>query len=71
MGNWNINIQGVGSHHNVDNPTDANRMAVAFVEQLVLAGHYVETASFTNGAKDNLLPVSAVPDAEPPNYPPK
>jgi D-Tyr-tRNAtyr deacylase len=54
MGNWNINIQGVGSHHNTDNPTDANKMAEKFVKELKDAGHHVETATFTFGAKNNL-----------------
>ena len=27
MGNWNISIHGVGSHHNKQHPKDANRMA--------------------------------------------
>ena len=51
MGNWNINIQGVGCHHNKDNPTDADRMAAEFVERLRQAGHTVEHASFTSGSK--------------------
>ena len=54
MGNWNINIQGVGCHHNEKNPTDANLMAQAFVNLLKQAGHYIEGATFTFGSKENL-----------------
>jgi hypothetical protein len=56
MGNWNINIQGVGAHHNKDYPKDANVMAQKFVEDLLAAGHQVEAASFTYGAKQPLVP---------------
>lgn len=55
MGNWNINIQGVGAHHNKDYPKDANVMAKAFVEELRAAGHQVEAATFTHGAKEPLI----------------
>lgn len=54
MGNWNINIQGVGCHHNADNETDANKMAEKFVSELKEAGHTVESATFTSGGKDDL-----------------
>ena len=56
MGNWNINIQGVGAHHNADNPTDADKMARVFAKQLLTAGHTVESAIFTHGAKDDINP---------------
>jgi len=56
MGNWNINIQGVGSHHNKEYPQDANRMAQDFVKALKAAGHHIETATFTHGGKDDLMP---------------
>ena len=55
MGNWNINIQGVGCHHNTNNPTDANRMAQRFVFELQSAGHKVEHAAFTSGSKEPLI----------------
>ena len=55
MGNWNINIQGIGAHHNEDYAGDANKMAAAFVEQLKSAGHTVEAATFTHGGKEELL----------------
>ncbi len=54
MGNWNINIQGIGAHHNLNNPTDANLMADRFVAELKAAGHVVESATFTYGAKQPL-----------------
>jgi hypothetical protein len=50
MGNWNINIQGVGCHHNKANPSDADRMFDEFVAKLSLAGHTVQHATFTHGA---------------------
>lgn len=56
MGNWNINIQGIGCHHNTDLAIDANKMAAEFVQKLKDAGHTVEAATFTHGGKDNLLP---------------
>lgn len=55
MGNWNINIQGVGCHHNPgDNEKDANKMAAKFTEELVKAGHTIEGATFTHGGKEEL-----------------
>jgi hypothetical protein len=54
MGNWAINIQGVGSHHNSANPTDANRLARKLVRDLKSAGHHIERADFTHGAKEDL-----------------
>jgi hypothetical protein len=55
MGNFSINIQGVGCHSNQDNPTDADRMAADFVKSLVEAGHHIESASITHGGKQDLL----------------
>lgn len=58
MGNWNINIQGVGCHHNGPTAdTDANNMATAFVKALIIAGHNVQHAAFTHGAAEGLLPI--------------
>ena len=54
MGNWAINIQGVGSHHNKANPSDANRLARKLVKELKAAGHHIERADFTHGAKEDL-----------------
>lgn len=64
MGNWNINIQGTGSHHNRKpdgerwNQSDADLMAEEFVKDLKAAGHNIETASFTHGSKMDLAPKS-------------
>lgn len=55
MGNWTIRIDGTGAHHNESNETDANRMAVRFVDQLKDAGHHVEGASFTHGVREDLM----------------
>lgn len=54
MGNWNITIEGVGAHHNVDYEKDANRMAAEFVKKLQEAGHTIARASFTHGSADAL-----------------
>ena len=54
MGNWNINIQGVGCHHNENYQNDANKMADEFVQKLKDAGHTVEAATFTHGGKEDL-----------------
>lgn len=55
MGNWNINIQGIGSHHNTNHAADADKLAEAFVQELIRLGQTVETATFTSGGKVNLL----------------
>jgi hypothetical protein len=54
MGNWNINIQGIGCHHNENLPQDANQMAMNFVDSLVAAGHTIQHATFTHGGMDSL-----------------
>jgi hypothetical protein len=54
MGNWNINIQGIGSHHNEGNVADAQYMAARFVEDLKKVGHTIEHAEFTSGGKEDL-----------------
>jgi len=54
MGNWNINIQGIGCHHNFNSPTDADQLAAEFVEVLRKGGHTVESASFTSGSKEDI-----------------
>lgn len=59
MGNWNINVQGIGCHHN-NAPKDADKMAAEFVKQLRDAGHTVEHACFTSGSKVDIN-VSATP----------
>ena len=55
MGNWNVNIQGVGAHHNSDPKNDANEAAKEFVAKLISQGHKILSASFTYGAEDWLL----------------
>ena len=61
MGNWTINIQGIGVHHNKDLPGDAQRIALACVRQLEAAGHHVDSATFTSGGADNLIQPSTLP----------
>ena len=58
MGNWNINIQGIGCHHNGKPDIDADLAAVEFVAKLRAMGLTVESASFTSGGKVDLLEVS-------------
>ena len=55
MGNWNINIQGVGAHNNGKPEFDADLTAARFVAELRAQGHTVEAASFTHGGKVDLL----------------
>lgn len=60
MGNWNLTIEGVGAHHNIDNPNDANRLAEAVVELLEQHGQSVTHTKFTyGGAEDTLANVRA------------
>jgi hypothetical protein len=54
MGNWNINIQGVGCHHNGKPEVDADLAATEFVAFLKSQGHVIESASFTSGGKVDL-----------------
>lgn len=54
MGNWHISIEGIGVHHNTDNPKDANKMAKVFVKELKKAGHTVVYSSFTYGGAERL-----------------
>jgi hypothetical protein len=56
MGNWNITINGVGCHHNQNNPTDANLMTQKFVSDLRAAGHSVGEATFTYGGAEKYIP---------------
>lgn len=43
---WRIEIRGDGSHHSADNENDANKLAKAFVQALIAAGHTVKLAEF-------------------------
>lgn len=54
MGQWVIVVEGTGAHHNKENPTDADRMAKRFVDELTRVGHTVRNASFTHGAAEGL-----------------
>lgn len=54
MGNWNITIQGVGQHHNADDPKDANVMADIFVHELRQAGQSITHASITYGSQETV-----------------
>lgn len=49
MGNWNMTVVGVGCHHNMNNPSDADKMFAEFVEKLKAAGHGISHASITYG----------------------
>ncbi len=62
MGNWNITIRGVGAHHNLDYPKDANKMAAKFVKELKDAGHNIVAATITHGGEENLLPPELDPE---------
>ncbi len=55
MGNWNINIQGIGCHHNNKPEIDADLAAKEFVKKLKDQGHTITEASFTFGSKEQLL----------------
>jgi Asp-tRNA(Asn)/Glu-tRNA(Gln) amidotransferase A subunit family amidase len=56
LGNWNINIQGIGAHNNsprLEISEDADKMFKKFVQELRDAGHTVEHATFTHGGKED------------------
>lgn len=55
MGNWNINIQGIGCHHNKNAKIDADLAMQEFVQYLKRQGHTVESATFTYGGKVDIL----------------
>ncbi|HLA60950.1 MAG TPA: hypothetical protein VK626_01770 [Nitrospiraceae bacterium] len=58
MGNWVIHIEGTGSHHNSNPASDANEKAKEFVHELIGIGQTVESATFTAGGRDNVMPVT-------------
>lgn len=66
MGNWNINIQGVGCHNNGKPEVDADLAATDFVAKLRSQGHQIESATFTHGSSMDLEAERAQPagDAE-------
>ena len=49
MGNWTFVVNGVGAHHNTDNPTDADRLFAGFIDKLRAAGCQVSTAVMITG----------------------
>lgn len=57
MGNWNITIQGTGSHHNGRPEIDANAVAKEMVQKLIAQGHLIHSASFTYGSEEWLVSV--------------
>lgn len=59
MGNWVIHIEGTGAHHNSNAASDANEKAKEFVHELIGIGQSVESATFTAGGRDNVMPVPA------------
>jgi hypothetical protein len=60
MGNWTIVIEGVGAHHNTNNPGDANVQAAEFVKSLEKSGQRIRYTSFTFGSVQSL---EASPDS--------
>lgn len=60
MGNWNVTITGVGSHHNAD-PSDVEQMTLKFVEQLRAKGHNVVTATVHAGSETQVIDRPAAP----------
>jgi hypothetical protein len=57
MGNWHLSIEGIGAHHNHDNPGDADRLAKIFVKVLTDAGQTINKATFTHGGSESLNPI--------------
>ncbi len=55
MGQWNINIQGVCMHGQESRPVDPDLLAMELVKTLSANGHIVESATFTLGAKIDLI----------------
>jgi hypothetical protein len=50
MGNWNISIDGTGSHHN-HSPSDVNVVLGEIVKLLATSGQHVERVCLTYGAR--------------------
>jgi hypothetical protein len=61
MGNWTIVIHGTGQHHNNHDPSDADVLAVEMVEMVLRAGHRLDYADFTSGARLPLFPSAEQP----------
>ena len=59
MGRFGITIVADGTHHAEGHDTDADRMAIEFVQRLRAAGHTVFVAHFTHGDSDDLVSLPA------------
>lgn len=66
MGNWNLNIQGLGCHGNKSADIDVDIAAAEFIEKLRKMGQHIEKATFTFGGKQDLTPTS-ISDVKPKN----
>lgn len=55
MGNWNINIQGVGCHHNKKPEIDVDLAVKDFVKSLREQGQTIKSATFTYGGEEDIL----------------
>jgi len=55
MGNWTINIEGTGCHHNGRDDIDADLLAPKLVQQLKDQGQHIEHATFTSGGRIDVL----------------
>lgn len=53
MGNWNINIQGIGPHGN-NQHCDADKLAHELMTMLEANGHTIKVATFTSGSMKEL-----------------
>lgn len=59
MGNWNINIQGIGAHHN-SSTSDIDFLVTEFINKIHNAGQRIEIATLTYGGKEDLTPKDMV-----------
>jgi hypothetical protein len=60
MGDWNINIQGTGCHHNQNEKIDADLASVEFVKTLKAQGHTIHDATFITGGKTDLVEAAGI-----------
>ncbi len=54
MGNWSLNVRGVGCHHN-GKAYDVEQLTADFVERLRAAGHTVDDAVITCGSEVQVI----------------
>lgn len=59
MGNWVMHIEGTGAHHNGNSAADANEKVKEFVHELLGIGQTVESATFTAGGRESVLPAKS------------